>query len=104
MKTSKAIEKWSFFCFCIVLIIIYLIQWVQERYVGTIISVSYTHLDVYKRQVHDEEFDKLVSGSDDRDMMDSVEASVEESILQDAETVLIGSSVTKIGHPIVFCR
>ena len=38
------------------------------------------------KEVHDEEFDKLVSGSDDRDMMDSVEASVEESILQDAET------------------
>ena len=37
-------------------------------------------------EVHNEEFDKLVSGSDDRDMMDSVEASVEESILQDAET------------------
>ena len=38
------------------------------------------------KEVHDEEFDKLVSGSDDRDMMDSVEASVEESILQDADT------------------
>ena len=38
------------------------------------------------KEVYDEEFDKLVSGSDDRDMMDSVEASVEESILQDAET------------------
>ena len=38
------------------------------------------------KEVHDEEFDKLVSGSDDRDTMDSVEASVEESILQDAET------------------
>ena len=38
------------------------------------------------KEVHDEEFYKLVSGSDDRDMMDSVEASVEESILQDAET------------------
>ena len=40
-------------------------------------------------EVHNEDsekFDKLVSGSDDRDMMDSVEASVEESILQDAET------------------
>ena len=32
-------------------------------------------------EVHNEEFDKLVSGSDDRDTMDSVEASVEESIL-----------------------
>ena len=38
------------------------------------------------KEVHDKEFDKLVSGSDDRDMMDSVEASVEESILQDADT------------------
>ena len=38
------------------------------------------------KEVHDEKFDKLVSGSDDRDTMDSVEASVEESILQDAET------------------
>ena len=38
------------------------------------------------KEVHDKEFDKLVSGSDDRDTMDSVEASVEESILQDAET------------------
>lgn len=38
------------------------------------------------KEVHDEEFYKLVSGSDDRDTMDSVEASVEESILQDAET------------------
>ena len=38
------------------------------------------------KEVHDEEFDKLVSSSDDRDMMDSVEASVEESILQDADT------------------
>ena len=38
------------------------------------------------KEVHDEVFDKLVSGSDDRDMMDSVEASVEESILQDADT------------------
>ena len=38
------------------------------------------------KEVHDEEFDKLVSDSDDRDTMDSVEASVEESILQDAET------------------
>ena len=38
------------------------------------------------KEVHDEEFGKLVSGSDDRDTMDSVEASVEESILQDAET------------------
>ena len=38
------------------------------------------------KEVHDEVFDKLVSGSDDRDTMDSVEASVEESILQDAET------------------
>ena len=41
---------------------------------------------VRMKEVHDEEFDKLVSGSDDRDTMDSVEASVEESILQDAET------------------
>lgn len=40
----------------------------------------------HMKEVHDEEFDKLVSGSDDRDTMDSVEASVEESILQDAET------------------
>ena len=43
------------------------------------------------KEVHDEEFDKLVSGSDDRDTMDSVEASVEESILQDAETTDNGS-------------
>ena len=41
-------------------------------------------------EVHNEDaekFDKLVSGSDDRDMMDTVDSSVEESILQDAETV-----------------
>ena len=40
-------------------------------------------------EVHNEDaekFDKLVSGSDDRDMMDTVDSSVEESILQDAET------------------
>ena len=43
------------------------------------------------KEVHDEEFDKLVSGSDDRDMMDSAEPSVEESILQDAETTDNGS-------------
>ena len=37
-------------------------------------------------EVHNEDaekFDKLVSGSDDRDMMDTVDSSVEESILQD---------------------
>ena len=38
-----------------------------------------------------EKFDKLVSGSDDRDMMDTVDSSVEESILQDAETTDNGS-------------
>ena len=40
-------------------------------------------------EVHSEEadkFDKLVSGSDDMDVMDNTEPSVEESILQDAET------------------
>ena len=45
-------------------------------------------------EVHNEDsekFDKLVSGSDDRDMMDTVDASVEESILQDAETTDNGS-------------
>ena len=45
-------------------------------------------------EVHNEdseEFDKLVSGSDDRDMMDTVDSSVEESILQDAETTDNGS-------------
>ena len=45
-------------------------------------------------EVHNEDaekFDKLVSGSDDRDMMDTVDSSVEESILQDAETADNGS-------------
>ena len=45
-------------------------------------------------EVHNEDaekFDKLVSGSDDRDMMDTVDSSVEESILQDAETTYNGS-------------
>ncbi|WP_343010457.1 DNA-directed RNA polymerase subunit beta' [Holdemanella biformis] len=45
-------------------------------------------------EVHNEDaekFDKLVSGSDDRDMMDTVDSSVEESILQDAETTDNGS-------------
>ena len=45
-------------------------------------------------EVHNEDsekFDKLVSGSDDRDMMDTVDSSVEESILQDAETTDDGS-------------
>ena len=45
-------------------------------------------------EVHNEDsekFDKLVSGSDDRDMMDIVDSSVEESILQDAETTGNGS-------------
>ena len=45
-------------------------------------------------EVHNEDaekFDKLVSGSDDRDMMDIVDSSVEESILQDAETTDNGS-------------
>ena len=40
-------------------------------------------------EVHNEnseKFDKLVSGSDDREVMENVESSVEESILQDAET------------------
>ena len=40
-------------------------------------------------EVHNEDsekFDKLVSESDDKDMMDTVDSSVEESILQDAET------------------
>ena len=45
-------------------------------------------------EVHNEEadkFDKLVSGSDDMDVMDNTEPSVEESILQDAETTDNGS-------------
>ncbi len=45
-------------------------------------------------EVHNEnseKFDKLVSGSDDRDMMETVDSSVEESILQDAETTDNGS-------------
>ena len=45
-------------------------------------------------EVHSEEadkFDKLVSGSDDMDVMDNIEPSVEESILQDAETTDNGS-------------
>ena len=45
-------------------------------------------------EVHNEDaekFDKLVSGSDDRDMMDTVDSSVKESILQDAETTDNGS-------------
>ena len=45
-------------------------------------------------EVHNEDaekFNKLVSGSDDRDMMDTVDSSVEESILQDAETTDNGS-------------
>ena len=45
-------------------------------------------------EVHNEDsekFDKLVSGSDDKDMMDTVDSSVEESILQDAETTDNGS-------------
>ena len=45
-------------------------------------------------EVHNEDaekFDKLVSGSDDRDMMDTVDSSVEESILQDTETTDNGS-------------
>ena len=45
-------------------------------------------------EVHNEDaekFDKLVSGSEDRDMMDTVDSSVEESILQDAETTDNGS-------------
>lgn len=45
-------------------------------------------------EVHNEDsekFDKLISGSDDRDMMDTVDSSVEESILQDAETTDNGS-------------
>ena len=45
-------------------------------------------------EVHNEDsekFDKLVSVSDDRDMMDTVDSSVEESILQDAETTDNGS-------------
>ena len=43
------------------------------------------------RNEDSEKFDKLVSGSDDRDMMDTVDSSVEESILQDAETTDNGS-------------
>ena len=45
-------------------------------------------------EVHSEEadkFDKLVSGSDDMYLMDNTEPSVEESILQDAETTDNGS-------------
>ena len=45
-------------------------------------------------EVHNEDsekFDKLVSGSDDKDMMDTVDSSVEESILQDVETTDNGS-------------
>ena len=45
-------------------------------------------------EVHNEnseKFDKLVSGSDDREVMENVESSVEESILQDAETTAYGS-------------
>ena len=45
-------------------------------------------------EVHNEnseKFDKLVSGSDDREVMENVESSVEESILQDAETTDNGS-------------
>ena len=45
-------------------------------------------------EVHSEEadkFDKLVSASDDMDVMDNTEPSVEESILQDAETTDNGS-------------
>ena len=45
-------------------------------------------------EVHNEDaekFDKLVSGFDDRDMMDTVDSSVEESILQDTETTDNGS-------------
>ena len=45
-------------------------------------------------EVHSEEADKfvkLVSGSDDMDVMDNTEPSVEESILQDAETTDNGS-------------
>ena len=45
-------------------------------------------------EVHSKEadkFDKLVSGSDDMDVMDNTEPSVEESILQDAETTDNGS-------------
>ena len=45
-------------------------------------------------EVHSEEadkFDKLVLGSDDMDVMDNTEPSVEESILQDAETTDNGS-------------
>ena len=45
-------------------------------------------------EVHNEnseKFDKLVSESDDREVMENVESSVEESILQDAETTDNGS-------------
>ena len=45
-------------------------------------------------EVHNEnseKFDKLISGSDDREVMENVESSVEESILQDAETTDNGS-------------
>ena len=45
-------------------------------------------------EVHNEnseKFDKLVSGSDDREVMENVESSVEESILQDSETTDNGS-------------
>ena len=45
-------------------------------------------------EVHNEnseKFDKLVSGSDDREVMENVESSVEESILQDAEITDNGS-------------
>ena len=45
-------------------------------------------------EVHNEnseKFDKLVSGSDDREVMENVESSVEESILQDEETTDNGS-------------
>ena len=45
-------------------------------------------------EVHNEnseKFDQLVSGSDDKDMMDTVDSSIEESILQDAETTDNGS-------------
>ena len=48
----------------------------------------------HMNEVHSEEadkFDKLVSGSDDMDVMDNTEPSVEESILQDAETTDNGS-------------
>lgn len=54
-------------------------------------------------EVHNEDsekFDKLVPGSDDREMMDTVDSSVEESILQDAETTDNGSIDTNLKNKI----